>query len=80
MDRSTQSRVLQVVLIVIGVALLALGIVYFTVAAGKLPSFLGHISHSSAHRTKRAFAGVVVGGICLLAALAAAMPRRAPKT
>ncbi len=71
-----QSRALQIVLIVVGLIVLAAGIVYLTVPARSLPSFLGGIPRSGAHRSKRGFAGVVVGALCLLGALGLAMPRR----
>lgn len=74
-DRGSSMNVVAVILLILGVAALAAGVVYFTVAADKLPSFMGHIAHSTRHRTKRATAGVIVGvlllGGSLLAFLAA---------
>jgi hypothetical protein len=54
------------VLVVVGVALIAIGIVYFTVKAGSLPSFFpGHITGSTGHRTKHGIAAVVLGALVL---------------
>jgi hypothetical protein len=54
------------VLVVVGLALVAVGIVYFTVKAGSLPSFFpGHIAGSASHRTKHGIAAVVLGAVVL---------------
>jgi hypothetical protein len=54
------------VLVVVGLALIAVGIVYFTVKAGSLPSFFpGHIAGSTSHRTKHGIAAVVLGAVVL---------------
>lgn len=77
MNRSqAASSALIVLLVIVGLVLLGLGIVYFTVAAGKLPSFLGRVSHATLHRTKRGLAGVIAGALCLIGALTLALPRR----
>src|SRR5205807_1733643 len=77
MDRSRAGiRALILFLAIVGLVLLAVGIVYFTVAAGKLPSFLGRVQHATLHRTKRGLAGVIAGVLCLAGALALALPRR----
>jgi hypothetical protein len=54
------------VLVVVGLALIAVGIVYFTVKAGSLPSFFpGHIAGSTSHRTKHGIAAVALGAVVL---------------
>ena len=74
MNRShAASRAAIVLLVIVGLVLLAVGIVYFTVAAGKLPSFLGRVPHATLHRTKRGLGGVLVGALCLIGALALAL-------
>ncbi len=65
--RSERLRVLGIVLIIAGIALLVVGIVYYSVPADKLPSFLGHIANSTKHHTKRALVGVVGGAVSLAA-------------
>lgn len=64
-------RALGIVLIVIGVIALAVGVVYFTVAAQNLPSFMGHIAHATKHRSKRGVAAFVVGGILVIGGIVA---------
>jgi hypothetical protein len=59
-------RLVTVVLVIVGLALIAVGIVYFTVKAGSLPSFFpGHIVGSTSHRTKHGIAAVVLGAVVL---------------
>ncbi len=59
-------RGLAVVIVIIGLVALAVGIVYYVVPAHSLPSFLGTITHSDAHRTKRGLYAVVGGAIITL--------------
>ncbi len=62
----------------IGVALLVVGIVYWTVPLEHLPSFMGHAASSTKHHTKRALAATVLGVIALIVGwLAFARGRRA---
>jgi hypothetical protein len=60
MSRNT-ARTLAIVLVVVGVALIAIGLMYFTVAADKLPAFLGQVHHATAHRSKRGIAAMILG-------------------
>jgi hypothetical protein len=62
---SSALKVLAVVLLIAGLAALAVGIVYFTVAANELPSFLGKLSHNTGHRNKRGVAAAAVGVILI---------------
>src|SRR2546430_13073179 len=39
--------------LILALALLAVGIIYFTIPANKLPAVLGHLPRSGRHRTKR---------------------------
>jgi amino acid permease len=55
------ARTLAIVLVAVGVVLIAIGLMYFTVAADKLPAFLGQVHHASAHRTKRGIASLILG-------------------
>ena len=60
-------RTLGIAVLVVGLLVLAAGVIYYTVPGNKLPGFMGQIAHSTAHRTKRGLAGVV-GGLVLSAA------------
>jgi len=71
-------RLVISILVLIGLALIAVGIVYFMVKAGSLPSFFpGHVTGSTAHRNKHGLVAVVVGAVVLLlAVVSASMGRR----
>ena len=62
-------KVIGVVLLVIGVVLIAVGAYYLSVNANQLPSFLGKVAGKAGrvHRTKRGIAGLVAGGLFLVA-------------
>ncbi len=67
-------RLLVSILILIGLALIAVGVVYFVVKAGSLPSFFpGHIAGSTAHRNKHGLIAIVAGAAVLVLAVAAAL-------
>lgn len=74
----TGQRVLALVLGVLGVLGIVAGIIYFAEPAKSLPSVLpGHISGSTAHRTLRGIAALIIGlGLLALAGVAASMGRR----
>jgi len=64
------TRLITSLLVLIGLVLIAVGIVYFTVKAGSLPSFFpGHITGSSAHRNKHALVAVIAGVVVLVVAV-----------
>ena len=70
---SAGRKALVALLVLIGLVLIAVGIVYFVVKAGSLPSFIpGHIAGSSAHRTKRGLFAIIVGAVVLLVAVVGA--------
>ena len=70
-------KALVALLVLIGLILVAVGIVYFVVKAGSLPSFIpGHIAGSSAHRTERGLVAVIVGAVVLLVAVVGAIVGR----
>jgi multisubunit Na+/H+ antiporter MnhB subunit len=72
------TRLITSLLVLIGLVLIAAGIVYFVVKAGSLPSFFpGHIAGSSAHRNKHGLVAVIVGVVVLvLAAMTPALAGR----
>jgi amino acid permease len=77
----TGRRVAVFVAVVIGLVLIAVGIVYFTVQAKSLPSFIpGHLAGATGHRTKRGIAALVIGVLFLgAAAVFASMGRPRPQ-
>jgi hypothetical protein len=71
-------RTLGWVLLIVGLAAVVAGIVYFAVPADKLPSFMGRIAGSTAHHRKRAIAALAVGFVLWIgAAIAFWRARRA---
>jgi hypothetical protein len=54
-------RTIGWILALVGLAAVIVGIVYLTVPAKSLPSFLGYIAGSTAHHRNRGLAGVGVG-------------------
>jgi len=64
--------------VIVGLVLIAVGIIYFVVKAGSLPSFFpGHVAGSTAHRSKHGLVAVIVGAVVLmLAAIGGALGRR----
>jgi hypothetical protein len=67
------------VLLAPGVVALIVGVVYLTVAAGALPSFLGQLHRVAAHRTDRGLGAVTVGGVLVVAAALVARFGRPPR-
>jgi hypothetical protein len=64
-------RLLIALLVIIGLVLIAVGIIYFVVKAGSLPSFFpGHVARSTGHRSKHGLVAVVVGAVVLVLAAA----------
>jgi hypothetical protein len=62
-------RLLTWVLLLAGVAFIALGIYYFVTPAHALPSFLpGHITGSNRHRTKHGAAAITLGIVAWIGA------------
>lgn len=55
-------------MLVLGVVLLVVGIVYFTVPADNLPAILGHVANSTKHHARRGTAGVAAGIVFLVIA------------
>ena len=72
------TRVIAVILLVVAILLLAAGIVYFIVQARNLPSFMGRVANSTAHRSRRATAAVVLGVVVLIASVVAFSSSRNP--
>jgi hypothetical protein len=60
-------RALLVLLIVLGVALIALGIYYWVTPAGSLPGFFpGHLAGSAHKHVKHGLAALIAGIACFL--------------
>ncbi len=58
---STGRMVSAVVLGVIALVFIVAGIIYLAEPAGSLPSFMGHVSHSTGHHPLRAAGSLIVG-------------------
>ena len=64
-ERSFQFRPMTGLLLAVGIAFVALGIVYLTTAADKLPSLLpGHEAHVTRHHLKH---GIAMFGVAAIA-------------
>jgi len=60
-------RMYLVLLVVIGVALIALGIYYWVTPAGSLPGFFpGHLAGSAHKHVKHGLVALIVGVVCFL--------------
>jgi hypothetical protein len=67
----SSTRIIAILLLIAAIAVIAVGIVYFTVVAGNLPSFMGRVANSGYHRNRRGIAAVVLGVVLLIAAVVA---------
>lgn len=58
------------VVVLLGVAAIAVGVMYFEVPAHSLPHFVpGYVAHSTAKHDKRAYVGWGIGAFFLIVAL-----------
>ena len=74
-------RALAGLAIVVGIALIAVAIVYWAEPAKSLPSFFpGHQAGSSHHHTKHGIAAFLVGLACFAFAWFNTGPKKAPPT
>ena len=74
---ATGRKALVALLALVGLVIVAIGIVYLVVKVGSLPSFFpGHIAHARGHRWKRGYGAVVVGAALLVAAVVVAATGR----
>jgi amino acid permease len=74
------TRIIAILLLVAAIAVIAIGVVYFTVQAGNLPSFMGRVANSGLHRNRRAIAAVVLGVVLLIASVVAFSRSRQPSS
>jgi uncharacterized membrane-anchored protein YitT (DUF2179 family) len=76
-----RKKFLVVLAIVVGLVLIALGVVYWVEPAKSLPSFLpGHEAGSSHHHVKHGVASFLVGLACLVFAWFNTGSKRPPHT
>jgi len=62
-------RIVTALLVVLGIALIVIGVVYLTQTASQLPSFFpGHQAGSSHHHAKHGVAALILGVLALLGA------------
>jgi amino acid permease len=75
---SAGRKAIVTLLVLIGLILIAVGVVYFVVKAGSLPSFIpGHIKGSEGHRNKRGLIAVIIGvAVLVIAVIGASVGRR----
>jgi hypothetical protein len=59
--RTNWPRIIGLTLLVVGLLALLAGIIYLTVPAHSLPSFMGSLQKTNVHRSKRGVAGLAVG-------------------
>jgi uncharacterized membrane-anchored protein YitT (DUF2179 family) len=72
-------RLLVTVAVVVGVALIVVGVVYFALPAKSLPGFFpGHEAGSDHHHVKHGIAAVLLGLACLVFAWFRTGPSRTP--
>ncbi len=63
----SNDRLLVVLALGAGIALIVVGLVYFAEPAGSLPGFFpGHAAGSGHHHVKHGLAAVLLGGACLV--------------
>jgi hypothetical protein len=72
------TRIIAILLLIAAIVVIAIGIVYFAVQAGSLPSFMGRVANSTVHRSRRATAAVVLGIVLLIASVVAFARSREP--
>ncbi len=73
-------RPLTILLVVLAIALVAGGVVYFTETAHDLPAFFpGHDVHSTTHHTKHGLALITLAAVALGAAWFTTAPERPEK-
>ena len=66
-------RVLVIILLILGVAAIAAGVLYVTQASHSLPTFFpGYAAHVVSKHSKRGYAGIALGVVFLIAALVVA--------
>ena len=65
---STGRTVVAVILGVAALVFIVAGIVYIAVPADSLPSFMGHVAHSSGHHPLRAAGSLIVGVVLAIGA------------
>lgn len=64
---SDQERKLAAaVLVLIGIVAVVVGVIWLTVEAKSLPSFLGQIHGATVHRSKRGVAALVIGAALIV--------------
>jgi hypothetical protein len=61
----SQQNLVAGVLIVLGILALVAGVIYLTVDARSLPSFMGQLHTYVGHRSKRGIGALIVGAVLL---------------
>ena len=63
----SQKNLVAAVLVVLGILALVAGVIYLTVDARSLPSFMGQLHNYAGHRSKRGVGALIVGAVLLAA-------------
>jgi amino acid permease len=72
-------RAIAAIVVIIGVVAVIVGVIYFVVPAGSLPSFIpGHLAGVTNKHTNRGMAGIVVGVVLVVLALVLGRGSRSP--
>jgi hypothetical protein len=61
-----QRNLAAAVLVILGIIGVVIGVIWLTVEAKSLPSFLGQIHGATLHRSKRGTAAVIIGAVLLI--------------
>ena len=69
--RPSTTQIIAIILLIAAIVLVAIGVVYFTVPADKLPSFMGKVAGVTVHRSRRGTAAITLGVIVLIASIVA---------
>ena len=73
-------RVLAIILLVVGVAAIAAGVLYVTQPAHSLPTFFpGYAAHAVGKHTKRGYAGIALGVVLVVVAFVVALTGPHPR-
>ena len=62
----SQQNLIGALVVLIGILALAAGVIYLTVDAKSLPSFMGQLHGFTGHRSKRGIVALIVGGVLVL--------------
>jgi archaellum biogenesis protein FlaJ (TadC family) len=74
--RPSNAQIIAIILLIAAIVLVVIGVIYFTVPADKLPSFMGRVANVTVHRSRRGTAAITLGIIVLIASIVAFLRAR----